>query len=64
MVRTKDQEMIVTHSSQEKEACHATQGHMGNNLGQSEGRQSKGKAWAGVLTVVFARRNVQGRVNS
>lgn len=32
---------FVTHSSQKDVACHATQGHTGKHLGQSQGRRGK-----------------------
>ena len=37
--------------------------HMGKHQGQSGGRGSEGKTWAGSFTVVSAGRNVQGRVS-
>lgn len=43
------EKQFITHSSQEDEACHATQGHTGKHLGQSGGRRRREHGYESLL---------------
>lgn len=55
------EEMFVFTDPWKQKACYASQGDMGKQLGQSEGRESEGKTWARTFLVISVGKARQGR---
>ena len=68
MVRPTDQEkttiekiVVILNRSQEKEAQHATEGHMGKHQRWSGGRGNEGETWERAFIVASTGKNVPSR---